>query len=258
MKKILMIVLVMFLLGSATFASSIRATAQPQADAIAIGQNVEIPVMVDLSNLPEALGSYTAILTWNPKALKYISASAGKTTGFSSPVVNDQKAEQGELLFASANPKGATGKVNILNVVFQVNPSAIEGADLDLQFTAMAAAYTFYDLLPYLAVATNIDEKIRVTELPTAFVLQQNYPNPFNPQTRIQYQLPKQSHVKLAVYNSVGQQVATLVDEIKSAGHHAIVWSAKDDQGQALPAGIYVYRIKAGDFTSVRKMLLVK
>lgn len=258
MHTFFILVLGTLVLVSTTFASMIKATAQPQVDAIAIGQKIEIPVEVDLSRLPEALGSYTAVLTWNPDALKFVSCSAGKTAGFSSPMVNADKAENGKIIFASAHPQGAAGRVNILNVVFQVTPKLAEGANLDLQFTAMAAAFTFYDLLPFLSVATGIDENVRLTELPTEYALQHNYPNPFNPQTRIQYQLPQQSHVKLNVYNSVGRHVATLVDEKKSAGHHAIEWTATDDSDRLLPAGIYVYRLEAGDFSSVRKMLLVK
>ncbi|MBN1481951.1 hypothetical protein EH223_06470, partial [candidate division KSB1 bacterium] len=240
MKKLLAFVLGVFLLTSTTSASIIKATAQPQGDAIAIGQKIEIPIQVDLSNLPEALGSYTAVLTWNPKAIKFLSYTAGKTAGFSSPVVNADKAESGTIIFASANPQGATGRVNILNVIFQVTPQFAEGANLDLRFTAMAAAFTFYDLLPYLSVTTGIEDNIRITDLPTEYALQQNYPNPFNPQTRIQYQLPKESHVRLNVYNSVGQHITTLVNDKKSAGHHAIMWTATDDSGQLLPAGIYV------------------
>ena len=257
MKNMLAIVLLILLTGSMTFASSIKATAQPEADVIAVGQRIEIPVHVDLSNLPEALGSFTAVLTWNPKTLKYVSCSAGHTDGFTNPVINAQKAAQGKIIFAAANPNGAMGRVNVLNVVFQVTGAVDANSDLDLEFTAMAAAKTFFDLLPYLSVATGVRDNIRVTDLPTEYALEQNYPNPFNPNTRIQYQVPQQSHVKLTVFNSVGQEVVTLVNDVKMAGHHAVTWAAMDNS-KSMPAGIYIYRLQAGDFTSVRKMLLVK
>jgi hypothetical protein len=90
-------------------------------------------------------------------------------------------------------------------------------------------------------------------ELPTEFAVSQNYPNPFNPSTLIEYALPTESSVRLEVFGVLGQRIATLVEEQKSAGYHAV----RFDAGQ-LPSGIYYYRIVAGDFIQVRKMLLVK
>jgi hypothetical protein len=89
--------------------------------------------------------------------------------------------------------------------------------------------------------------------LPTSFGLNQNYPNPFNPSTIISYQLPKQSRVEIAVYNSIGQKVATLVNEVKEAGYYNVNFSAS-----GLSSGVYFYQIKAGDFNMSKKMLLIK
>ncbi len=85
------------------------------------------------------------------------------------------------------------------------------------------------------------------------FVLNQNYPNPFNPVTEITYELNSETHVTLAVYNSLGQWVRTLVNERKSEGVHTLNFNASD-----LASGIYFYRLQAGDAVSVKKMLLVK
>ena len=90
-------------------------------------------------------------------------------------------------------------------------------------------------------------------ELPTEVMLSGNYPNPFNPETTIRYGLPKAGDVRLAVYNLLGQEVAILVDQSKSAGHHTVRFGAGD-----LPSGVYAYRLQAGDKTIVRTMLLVK
>ncbi len=86
-----------------------------------------------------------------------------------------------------------------------------------------------------------------------SFNLTQNYPNPFNPTTNITYQLPHNARVKLVVYNSLGQVVNTLVDQNKSAGRYSITFNASN-----LPSGVYFYRIQAGDYVSVKKMLLMK
>jgi photosystem II stability/assembly factor-like uncharacterized protein len=95
--------------------------------------------------------------------------------------------------------------------------------------------------------------------LPTKFELSQNYPNPFNPTTKINFSLPSDSKVKLKVFNTLGEEVTTLVNETRNAGVHLIEWNANN-----LASGIYLYRIDAesiGDakkFSSVKKMLLLK
>jgi hypothetical protein len=88
---------------------------------------------------------------------------------------------------------------------------------------------------------------------PLTFALDQNYPNPFNPSTKIQYSIPAQAKVVLKIYNVVGQEVATLVDEVLPAGVHNARFDAS-----SLATGVYMYRLTAGDFTSVKKMLLLK
>ncbi len=89
--------------------------------------------------------------------------------------------------------------------------------------------------------------------IPQQFVLEQNYPNPFNPLTVISYQLPEPSDVTLDIFNIVGQKVATLISARKAAGNHIIEFNAKN-----LSSGIYYYRIEAGDFQDVKKMILIK
>jgi len=93
---------------------------------------------------------------------------------------------------------------------------------------------------------------------PQSFVLNQNYPNPFNPSTHIRFELPKAALVTLSVYNSLGQEVRRLVNAQKPAGYHTLVWNGRDQQGKAVPSGIYHYRIQAGDFVATKKMVLAK
>lgn len=91
-------------------------------------------------------------------------------------------------------------------------------------------------------------------EVPTTFSLEQNYPNPFNPETKIKYSLPKTSMVKLVVYDALGKVVSTLVNEEQAAG----IYEINVDGLKGLASGIYFYRISAGSFTDVKKMVLVK
>lgn len=89
--------------------------------------------------------------------------------------------------------------------------------------------------------------------IPTAFALSQNYPNPFNPTTTINFALPKDSHVSLKLYDLLGREVQSLVDESLTAGYHQTTLD-----GNSLATGVYVYRMIAGNFTASRKLLLVK
>ncbi|MFC1564847.1 caspase family protein [candidate division KSB1 bacterium] len=89
--------------------------------------------------------------------------------------------------------------------------------------------------------------------IPKSFELSQNYPNPFNPVTEIQFALPRASQVTLIVYNLTGQEVARLVDEAKPAGYHTVKWDAS-----RVASGTYIYKIVAGGFTDVKKMIVIK
>ena len=90
------------------------------------------------------------------------------------------------------------------------------------------------------------------------YKLNQNYPNPFNPTTQISFEMPERSIVRLEVYNILGQKVRTLVSNELNAGLHTCEWNGLNDAGQRLSAGVYVYQLKAGDFTQTKKMLLLK
>ena len=90
-------------------------------------------------------------------------------------------------------------------------------------------------------------------QIPAKFTLHQNYPNPFNPVTTIAYQLPRPGNVILAIYNIQGQLVKILVNEFQTAGNHKVLWDASD-----ISSGLYFYRITAGDYTAVKKSLVLK
>ncbi len=91
------------------------------------------------------------------------------------------------------------------------------------------------------------------TITPAEYKLEQNYPNPFNPTTSIYYNLKDAGYVSLKVFNMLGQEIAELVNENQSEGYHSVEFNAFD-----IPSGIYIYQIKAGEFSGIKKMMLVK
>jgi hypothetical protein len=93
---------------------------------------------------------------------------------------------------------------------------------------------------------------------PETFELFQNQPNPFNPETQIRYDLPVSGHVRLAIYNILGQKVRILVDEIQDAGHKSVIWDGRDDGGRDVASGIYFYKIEMENFEKTKKMVLLK
>ncbi|MCG8605339.1 T9SS type A sorting domain-containing protein, partial [bacterium] len=104
-----------------------------------------------------------------------------------------------------------------------------------------------------------IDELIPKQEIPTDFELSQNFPNPFNPVTSIHYGLPREERVTLKIFNILGEEVATLVnDEPQAAGFHVAIWDGRDQQGGQVASGGYVYQLVAGAARKTRKMALVK
>lgn len=94
--------------------------------------------------------------------------------------------------------------------------------------------------------------------LPNVFRLDQNYPNPFNPTTHISYQLPKSVYVNLTIYNVLGVKIRTLVNEWKSTGFYEVEWDGKDESGNGVSSGIYIYRINAGKYSESKKMAFMK
>ncbi|MFC1562572.1 T9SS type A sorting domain-containing protein [candidate division KSB1 bacterium] len=94
--------------------------------------------------------------------------------------------------------------------------------------------------------------------LPLYYMLHQNYPNPFNPETNIRFDLPKSADVTLRIYNILGQEVRTLVNERMHAGSYSVIWDSKNNAGLFVSSGVYIYVLKAGDFIMTRKMTLMR
>ncbi|MBN1755351.1 T9SS type A sorting domain-containing protein [bacterium] len=99
---------------------------------------------------------------------------------------------------------------------------------------------------------------VAANQLPTQFALHQNYPNPFNPVTYLRYDVPRETHVQLKIYNVLGSEVATLVDNSKEAGYHKAMWDGTDSDGEPVPGGIYFCKMYSKDYSATLKLMLMK
>jgi hypothetical protein len=109
-------------------------------------------------------------------------------------------------------------------------------------------------------IVTDVNEG----SVPSSFVLLQNFPNPFNPSTTIRYEIPEPAKVTMKIYNILGQEICTLVDEIRNAGQHVLIWNSKNDAGNIVGSGVYFCRCTAvpsnrgNQFIQTMKMVLVR
>ena len=258
-QTIVVILIMLLILPISLFCGDkkIKVTANPVTTEITRGMTVEIPVNIDVSEFEFELGSFTATLEWDNTTLEFESFEGGRTNGFDNPTVNTKGTDKGKLVFASAVPQGSKGKVNVLNLKLKaIGKSGVSSA-LKLSFTAMAAAKTFEDLLPYLESNEDNNRLVSIGHNPKEYSLD-NYPNPFNPTTKISYSLPAAGLVKIVIYNTLGQQVRVLINEEREAGRYSIEWNSRNDQNQKLSSGVYILRMEAAEFVKDKKLMLLK
>ena len=139
--------------------------------------------------------------------------------------------------------------------------SLVEGQDLESVSGIFNYSFGSYKVqirdLNDLGQSLGINDDLQIS--PYSYSLLDNYPNPFNPKTQIRFSIGRRENVKLIVYDMMGRQVNTLVNgESFNSGYHVVNWLGIDDKGNKVPSGVYVYRIKAGDYIADKKMLLLK
>lgn len=120
-------------------------------------------------------------------------------------------------------------------------------------FTTAGSVSANYIAKYSCGIPTSVGEDKTENTLPKSFKLEQNYPNPFNPMSTIRYDIPKTSFVKISVYDILGREIKVLVDEEKNPGSYEVIFDAKE-----LASGIYFYAIRSGEFTQIKKMILMK
>ena len=180
------------------------------------------------------------------------SCTGEQTYSFLEEVDTNVYIDSSNLMYVSGS---GPGPCSYYQVAASYKVSAIDNTDKESVKSERAVIKGYFD--PCGAIGEdNISQNINSNE-ELSFNLYQNFPNPFNPVTIIMYDLPKDNNVTLKVYDILGKEVMTLVDEFKSAGRHTVNFDATSD-ADALPNGVYYYKIVAGEFSAVRRMLLIK
>ncbi len=159
-------------------------------------------------------------------------------------------------LYRSATPETSVNEGQPVGIVTQLAQGQTFLFGFHLWYMQEADARQLIDWIME-RVPTDAPEQ-QESALPETFALAQNYPNPFNPNTIIAYSVPAKSHVRLEVFNILGQSVRTLVDESKGAGDYEVTWNGRDSRGQSVSTGVYLYRLRVGEAVLTKKMLLLK
>ena len=136
----------------------------------------------------------------------------------------------------------AIGSDNIVHIVFAAPGSRIEGD----------SNYELYYITFPIEHSTLVGDPQNI-QIPRVFALQQNYPNPFNPSTNIRYSIPQSSNVVIKVFDILGNEIETLVNEEKPVGSYEVDFNASE-----LSSGIYFYKLQAGEFIQTKKMIILK
>ena len=146
-----------------------------------------------------------------------------------------------------------TGWVNGNGVITSTNTVSIDC--IQLQCSEDISTVLYFDMITERPIDVGIED---VSALPKEFALHQNYPNPFNPITTIKYELPKESLVKIIVFDLMGKEVRTLVSQKQNAGYQTVIWNATDNYGRKVSSGYYIYIMQAESFHKTQKMILLK
>ena len=226
------------------------------SERVVVGQNVFVDV--SLANV-QALMGYGFVLNYDADKFEFVEAAPTdqdllKSTGGETPLFSSIANGSGQVSIANAVVNGSeiTGGGDIVRLTFRVLQEFEENARFEI---AEGLVFDPQQLSNPAVVAGVLD----VQTTPTEFALLQNFPNPFNPETTIGYELAESADVTLQIYNVVGQVVRTLIAaESQAAGRYQIRWNGMDDRGVPVSSGVYFYQISAGEFQTVRKLMLLK
>lgn len=178
------------------------------------------------------------------------------------PISNNNRWDLGDhIIVFTPPPYKTTSTSTMMEIRFtqkELTTPNIKSGDIFIARTTKP--FTSNDQFEFVASPTSLGPTSMKTEIeiPSSFVLHQNFPNPFNPSTTIRFALPRQTHVILKIYDALGREVTTLLNEIRSEGFYDTEWNGRTADGFQAASGLYFYRIVAGTFVQTKKMILLK
>jgi photosystem II stability/assembly factor-like uncharacterized protein len=225
------------------------------------GQTHTVAIAIDARGDENAIGFS---LGFDPTVLTFTKAVLGNGANGAALNVNGSHAAMGSIGIALALPAGqafAAGTRQLVTVNFSANPNAAV-ASAPIEFKDRVISREVVDVNGNALLATWRSGLTAVEEstnaLPASFELGANYPNPFNPSTTITYALPHAVEAKLVIYDMLGQHVRTLVDQTQQAGRYAAIWDGRNEQGQPVASGTFLYQLRARNFVKTLRMALVR
>jgi len=133
---------------------------------------------------------------------------------------------------------------------------SFDAQSLDRDNSNITIGYTIYGADQ--GIISRGMQNIELIAIPGEYALHYNYPNPFNPVTTMLYDLPETGHTRLIIYDLLGREVHVLIDRVMDPGYYSTQWNGRNQQGQMVGAGVYLYQIQSNGFIQTRKMLLLK
>jgi hypothetical protein len=219
-------------------------------------EQVEIPIWIDSQ---EDFAGVELKLSYDPTLLapgepRLTERSVGMTV-----VSNAGNGELSIVVFSTDGTVIPSGSGPVLKVPFVVQDSGHKMQDAAITFVNVLLVAGSMEVIPVKTEPI----AVKIVPLPSHFELAQNYPNPFNPSTDIRYGIPENGsfiHTTLKIYNVLGQEVRTLVNEPKESGFHTATWNGKDAGGLEVGSGVYFYRLSVdhGRWSETRKMVLMR
>lgn len=197
--------------------------------------------------IPVELASFNAVLIYNDVQLNWTTATETNNKGFE---------------IERASSKTTPSQEGWENIGFvpgfgtTTEPKSYSFTDANVSTGIYKYRFKQIDFDGTFTYSNEIEVEVDLT--PKEFVLYQNYPNPFNPSTSIQYAISNRQLVTLKVYDILGNEVVTLVNEEKQPGVYEVEFNSHSDEGQNLSSGIYFYQLNAGSFIQAKKMILIK
>lgn len=217
----------------------------------------EVVFAIDMDR-PESIQAFGLDLGYPAELLTFVGIRATGITG-KWDVLNGQINVDGVVTIGGFNPAIQEDQnfTKLLDVIFKVNEEADGIGNLWLFNMTDDLARADCRAGRFSTAIEGI-RRLGGLDIPDTYRLEQNYPNPFNMDTEIMYQLPEAGFVTVTIYNSVGHQIRSLVNQHQEPGKYAAQWNGKDDLGNDSPSGVYIYQIKTGAFSDSKKMILIK